>query len=55
MSAKLRALIGALAMCLLSACGEGVNAGEEGGIAFIAFTIMLIVTIAVMYYFLGRE
>lgn len=52
---RLRALLGALTMCLLSACGTGVNAGEEGGIAFIAFTVMLIVTIAVMYFFLGRE
>jgi hypothetical protein len=55
MRARLRLLIGLLASLVLSACGAGVNAGEEGGIAFIAFTIMLIVTIALMYYFLGRE
>jgi hypothetical protein len=42
-------------MLLLGACTGGINAGEEGGVAFIAFTGMLIVTIAILYYFLGRE
>jgi hypothetical protein len=55
MSRPLRVALALLVTLLLSACGTGVNAGEEGGVAFIAFTIMLIVTIAVMYFFLGRE
>jgi hypothetical protein len=46
---------GIVASIGLAGCSGGVNAGEEGGVAFIAFTGMLIVTIAVLYYFLGRE
>jgi hypothetical protein len=52
---RLRILVALLGMSLLSACSGGVNAGEEGGVAFIAFTVMLIITCAVLYYFLGRE
>ena len=47
--------VGALLVCALTACSGGVNAGEEGGVAFIAFTVMLLITIAVLYFFLGRE
>lgn len=40
----------------LSACSKpGVNAGKTGGIAFIWFSVMLIVTALVMWFFLGRE
>jgi hypothetical protein len=53
--ARLPVWLGALLACGLSACGGGVNAGEDGGVAFIAFTVMLLVTIAVLYFFLGRE
>ncbi len=38
-----------------TACSGGINAGEEGGLAFIAFAVMLVITIAVLYFFLGRE
>jgi hypothetical protein len=44
-----------LCTCGMSACGGGINAGEDGGVAFIAFAVMLIITIAVLYFFLGRE
>jgi hypothetical protein len=40
---------------ILASCTGGINAGEQGGEAFIAFTIMLLITIAVLWYFLGRE
>jgi hypothetical protein len=52
---RLRIAAAILAATLLGACTGGINAGEEGGVAFIAFTGMLILTIAILYYFLGRE
>jgi len=52
---RLRVAAAILATMLLGACTGGINAGEEGGEAFIAFTGMLILTIAILYYFLGRE
>lgn len=40
----------------LSACSRpGVNAGRQGGVAFILFTIMLIAMGAVLWFFIGRE
>ena len=45
----------AIATMILTSCTGGINAGEQGGEAFIAFTIMLLITIAVLWYFLGRE
>jgi hypothetical protein len=43
-------------MTLGAACSKpGVNAGEEGGVAFIIFAVMLVITYAVLWYFLGRE
>lgn len=38
-----------------SSCGGGINAGEEGGLAFIAFTVMLLAIVGLMAYILGRE
>jgi hypothetical protein len=54
-ASKIRILLGVAATLGLAGCSGGINAGEEGGVAFIAFTGMLIVTIAVLWYFLGRE
>jgi hypothetical protein len=52
----LRLALTALLLPALVACsGTGVNAGEKGGTAFILFTAMLIVTVGVLAYFLGRE
>jgi hypothetical protein len=44
-----------LATIVCSSCTGGINAGEQGGEAFIAFTVMLLITIAVLWFFLGRE
>ncbi len=44
-----------LAGLLATACSGGVNAGEDGGIAFILFTIMLLAIVGVMAFILGRE
>ena len=60
-SPRSRLLLSALcALFLLGACtGAGINAGGEtatnnGGVAFIAFTAMLLITGAVLWFFLGR-
>ncbi|HYP22667.1 MAG TPA: hypothetical protein VEV43_03755 [Actinomycetota bacterium] len=43
-------------LLLLSGCTRtGINAGEQGGQAFILFTVMLLVTIAILWFILGRE
>jgi hypothetical protein len=55
LASRLRIAAAIVASVLLGACSGGINAGEEGGVAFIAFTGMLILTIAILYYFLGRE
>ena len=57
--AKIRKLRPALAALLLlgaTACsGTGINAGEQGGRAFIVFTAMLVVTGIILAIFLGKE
>jgi hypothetical protein len=57
--AVVRKLRLALAMMLLfgaTACsGTGINAGEQGGRAFIVFTVMLVVTGVILAIFLGKE
>jgi hypothetical protein len=45
------ACAGLLAM---PACSGGINAGEQGGRAFIAFTAMLLVTLAALWLAIGR-
>ena len=56
MTARMRALAAALLAALVSgACTGGINAGEEGGPAFIVFTGMLIVTVLILWLVLGRE
>lgn len=43
-------------LLLLSGCTRtGINAGEEGGHAFILFAVMLLVTMAILWFILGRE
>lgn len=44
----------------MSACGGGINAGGEtetsnGGIAFIALTGMLLLTMLILWLILGRD
>jgi anti-sigma factor RsiW len=52
-----RATWGALCVAALvfTACTGGVNAGEEGGVAFIVFAGMLILMVLVLWLALGRE
>ena len=53
---KLRAALPAMALLSAAACSEtGVNAGEQGGRAFILFTVMLVAIGLVLAYFLGKE
>ena len=53
---KLRLLVAATLLLGATACtGTGLNAGEQGGRAFIAFAAMLVVTGIVMAIFLGKE
>lgn len=47
-------------LLLLGACGTGIDAGgeslgENGGVAFIAMTFMLVLTAVVLWWILGRE
>ena len=57
--ATIRQLRLALATLLLfgaTACtGTGINAGEQGGRAFIVFTAMLVLTVVILAIFLGKE
>lgn len=56
MHERMRTMAGAVCLLLASACTRtGVNAGEEGGQAFILFTIMLLATVAILWFILGRE
>ncbi len=50
-----RMLLGSLGLCALAACSGGINAGEKGGQAFIAFAAMLLITLAILWIVLGRE
>jgi hypothetical protein len=50
-----RAVAGILALATLTSCTGGINAGEQGGRAFIGFTVMLVLTAAILYFVLGRE
>lgn len=43
-------------LLLLSGCTKtGINAGKQGGQAFVLFTVMLLITIAILWFILGRE
>ena len=48
-------LVAALGTLLsLSACTGGINAGVQGGRAFIAFTAMLLVVVVALWLAIGR-
>jgi hypothetical protein len=53
--AVLRSVLATLALVMLGACSGGVDAGEDGGMAFVLFTGMLIAVGAVLWFILGRE
>ena len=38
-----------------TACTGGINAGEDGGVAFIVFAAMLVLFIGILWLILGRE
>ena len=41
---------------LLGACSSGgINAGEQGGMAFVAFAVMLVITVVILYFAIGRR
>lgn len=42
-------------LALLPSCTNGINAGKEGGIAFIGLAIMLVLTCVILWIVLGRE
>jgi len=57
--AKLWSLL-AVAALTMSACNGGINAGGEsetsnGGIAFIALAVMLLLTMLILWLILGRD
>ena len=51
-----RTAVTAALLLVLSGCTKtGINAGEEGGQAFVLLTVMLLVTIGILWFILGRE
>lgn len=56
MTTRFRATISGLLLLVMSACtGAGIDAGEDGGVAFIALTVMLVLTCIILWFFLGRN
>jgi hypothetical protein len=53
MPTRLLAALGLLVA--LPGCTGGINAGEQGGMAFVAFTVFLLITIAILYFAIGRN
>ena len=52
---SIRLALAAGLLSSLSACTNGVDAGKQGGIAFIGFTVMLVITCVIMWWILGRD
>ena len=55
-----RVWAGLTAILALGGCATGIDAGgetlgENGGVAFILLTVMLLVTGAVLWWIMGRE
>ncbi len=51
----LRVFIASFALLALTSCSTGINAGRQGGVAFIAMSVMLILMVAILWFILGRE
>lgn len=51
----LRLLLVALVALGTSACGGGIDAGTNGGVAFVLLTVFLLIGGVVLYLALGRE
>lgn len=52
---KLRPILLGLLALAMPACGAGIDAGEQGGRAFIALTVFLVIGVVILYFALGRE
>ena len=52
---NVRLLIALACAALLPACTGGIDAGVDGGVAFIAFAAMLIVLGVILWLAIGRE
>ena len=52
---RLRLLLLVVLLAVPAACTGGINAGEKGGQAFIAFAGMLLATLAILWIVIGRE
>lgn len=55
-----RIAVALMALVALGGCATGIDAGgeslgENGGVAFILLTVMLLVTGAVLWWIMGRE
>jgi hypothetical protein len=56
MTLRIKTVLTAFLLLTMSACTqEGINAGEDGGKAFIAMAGMLVLTVFLMWFFLGRD
>lgn len=56
MTLRIKTALTALLLASMTACTkEGINAGEDGGKAFIAMAAMLVLTVFLMWFFLGRD
>ena len=54
--ARARLVLALATTALVStSCTGGINAGEEGGLAFIVFAGMLVAFVAILWLILGRE
>lgn len=52
---RARLLMALVCAVLLPACTGGINAGVDGGVAFIAFAGMLILLCVILWLAIGRE
>ena len=55
-----RLLAAVSALVMMSACATGIDAGgeslgENGGVAFILMTVMLLLVAGILWWILGRE
>jgi len=55
-----RLLAASVSLLILGACGTGIDAGgeslgENGGVAWIAMTAMLVLTGVILWWIMGRE
>lgn len=55
MIARIRILVAAFALVGMGACTGGINAGTQGGRAFIAFAVTLLITLGILWAVLGRD